>query len=711
MRATPERGRLPAASGAPSDRHRAGPAALNRPLQVLIVEDSENDAMLLELELERAGFTPHCERVETAGAMAAALSRQIWDLVVADYVMPSFNGLAALAMVKEKNLDIPFIIVSGHITDDTAVGAMKAGAHDYVMKDNLARLGPAVDRELREAEVRRARRRSEERLKAEHAFRQAIENSVPSGITAVDLDGRQTYVNPAFCVMVGWSEAELVGARPPFVYWPAEEIENINQAMGRVISGDAPASGIELRFRRRSGERLDVLLQVTPLKDNFGNITGWVTSASDITERKRAEVRLAAEHAITRILANAQSLEEAGPGIVQVLMDGLGVDVGTLWSVDAKRQLLYPSVTNIHAPDPSLQRFANESRRLSFEPGNGLPGIVWANRRLLWVPDLAQELTFQPRALALEAGLLSGVAFPIQGGQELFGVLEFLTMRRMEHDPMTVNMMTAIGSEIGQFVQRRAAEEALRRAYDELEIRVQQRTADLKLANTKLQASISERRRLEHELLEITERERRRIGLDLHDDLGQKLSGIALMTKGLELRLNKEHPAAGDDAAKIHQLVQEAMSHTSDLAHDLATLESRENDITAALEALAERARQLFQISCQFKAEGVIPPLDPTVVGQLYKITQEALTNAIKHGKAKRVRIKLERQKDHLVLSIQNTGVRFPDLKSRSTGMGLRIMNYRANLIGANLDVQGTEKGTLVACALPLEPKPTDHEG
>src|SRR3954467_13643663 len=173
-----------------------------RPLRVLLVEDSENDATLLELALQRTGFSTQCERVETAEGLAAALDRQDWDVVIADYVMPQFDGLSALVGVKEKGFDLPFIIVSGHITDDTTVAAMKAGAHDYVMKDNLARLGSAVQRELREAAIRREQRRSEEKLKVEHSFRQAIENSVPSGIASIDLDGRQTYVNPAFCAMV-----------------------------------------------------------------------------------------------------------------------------------------------------------------------------------------------------------------------------------------------------------------------------------------------------------------------------------------------------------------------------------------------------------------------------------------------------------------------------------------------------------------------------
>src|SRR5438876_582942 len=237
-------------------------------LKVLLAEDNENDALLLQMQLERAGYEPFCHRTETREALVSALEREKWDVVIADYRMPRFNGLEALEVVKQRGLDLPFIIVSAQITDATAVEAMKAGAHDYVMKDNLARLGPAVQRELREAEERRQRRQSDERLKLEHAFREAIENSVPAGISVVNLDGHQTYVNPAFCNMVGWRENELIGAKPPFVYWPPEQIETITEALAGVARGTSPTAGVELRFCRRGGERFNVLVQITPLKNS-----------------------------------------------------------------------------------------------------------------------------------------------------------------------------------------------------------------------------------------------------------------------------------------------------------------------------------------------------------------------------------------------------------------------------------------------------------
>lgn len=678
--------------------------AVKRPLYALIVEDSENDALLIELELQRAGYQPVCERVQSAQAMRATLQRGSWDIVIADYVMPHFNGLAALRLVRELGLDLPFIVVSGHISDATAVEAMKAGAHDYVMKDNLARLPVAVERELREAGDRRERRRTEDRLKLETSFRLAVEDSVPAGIAVVDLEGRQSYVNPAFCGLVGWTENELVGARPPFVYWPPEDIETITSTLARVSQKDGNGGGAELRYRRRNNERLHVLVQITPLRDTQGEVTGWVSSVSDITERKQAEVRLAAEHAITRILSHALSLDEAAPGIVQVLLDALEMDVGTLWLPDERLERLHPSVLNVRPLSPKLKAFLEESRRFSFEPGVLLPGWVWQKRRPIWLNELEGAGQFVRSEAAGRAELRSGLAFPIQNGGDFFGVVEFFAGRSLAPDQTILNMMGAIGSEIGQFVQRRSAEAALRRAHDDLEMRVQHRTAELKTANQRLESAIAERKRLEHELLEITENERRRIGLDLHDDLGQRLSGIALMTKGLSLRLAKARATEAREAERIHGLIQEAMSHASDVAHDLATLDSPDNDLPAALGNLAARARQLFRIACGFRVDPGLPTLDSGIVTQLYKIAQEGVTNAIKHGKASRVRIRVELAGDNLVLTVRNNGKPLPDLKPRATtGMGLRIISHRARLIGGEFDIRnGKTSGAVLTCTVPI---------
>ncbi len=141
---------------------------MGTPLSVLIIDDSEDDALMLLRELKRGGYEVTSERVDTAEAMRSALAKQRWDIVFCDYAMPHFSAFAALEIFKETNSDVPFILVSGAVGEETAVAAMKAGVHDYIMKGNLSRLVPAVERELSDAEVRRERKKMQVQL--EHSF-------------------------------------------------------------------------------------------------------------------------------------------------------------------------------------------------------------------------------------------------------------------------------------------------------------------------------------------------------------------------------------------------------------------------------------------------------------------------------------------------------------------------------------------------------------
>ena len=158
------------------------PGAVGKPVRVLIVEDSEDDVLLLVWELKRGGYFPEYTAVSTRAGMQAALATGEWDIVISDYSMPDFTGLDALTMLRARAKDVPFIIVSGNIGEDVAVDAMKAGAHDYVMKKNLSRLVPALDRELREAEVRRARNKAERELRENEARFRAIASNIPGTV-------------------------------------------------------------------------------------------------------------------------------------------------------------------------------------------------------------------------------------------------------------------------------------------------------------------------------------------------------------------------------------------------------------------------------------------------------------------------------------------------------------------------------------------------
>src|SRR6267154_5720292 len=170
---------------------------MKKSLKVLVVEDSEADTQLLMRELSRGGFEPAFERVDSAAKLLTALERQSWDVILSDDAMPGFSSLAALEVLKERGHDIPFIVVSGAIGEEAAVTVMKAGARDYVAKDDLTGLVPSVERELRDAEDRRARRDAEDALKRSQRELEDFFDNAPVGMHWEGPDGTILRANQA----------------------------------------------------------------------------------------------------------------------------------------------------------------------------------------------------------------------------------------------------------------------------------------------------------------------------------------------------------------------------------------------------------------------------------------------------------------------------------------------------------------------------------
>lgn len=274
------------------------------PLQALIVEDSEDDAFLLVAELERGGYKPMFVRVDTEIEMIEALDRQSWDIIFSDYSMPAFRATDALQLIQSFGLDVPFIIISGAIGEAEAVALMKAGANDYLIKGKLGRLIPVIERELREADSRLAKRQAEISLRQAYEDldvlvqertdqlakvsqqNQLILDAVAEGILGLDASGEIAFINPAAAKMTGYSAEELIG-------------RTLQDKLYR-ISPDDPTTPIlatftEERFQqtdgifnRKDGSFFAVEYSSTLIRENEA-VVGAVVTFRDITERQAIE--------------------------------------------------------------------------------------------------------------------------------------------------------------------------------------------------------------------------------------------------------------------------------------------------------------------------------------------------------------------------------------------------------------------------------------
>ena len=234
----------------------------------------------------------------------------------------------------------------------------------------------------------------------------------------------------------------------------------------------------------------------------------------------------------------------------------------------------------------------------------------------------------------------------------------------------------------------------LRVVYGDLEARVRQRTQALT-------QQMAERERVERELLEISEREQRRIGRDLHDSLGQHLTGVALAGQVLEEKLAAQGLPEAKDASHMVELVQEGISLSRKMARGLHPIEIEADGLMQSLEELAAISSDLFRVSCRFECDSPVLIRDATISGNLYRMTQEAVSNAVKHGKAKNVIVQLEALDDGIALHVKDDGIGLPEKRAEGEGMGLRIMAHRASMIGGTFEAKRDPAGgTIISCTL-----------
>jgi PAS domain S-box-containing protein len=303
-------------------------------LRILLVEDIEEEALLILHQLRRAGYDPLWRRVDNAADLAHALQEVAWEIVTCDWVMPGFGGLEALEQIHAFDPDLPVILVSGEVREDVAVGAMRTGAVDFVSKDRLARLVPAIEREVRDAEVRRARRCAEEAERRSSRRLAAYIDVATDAIFSLDANGRVVSFNPAACALSGYSWEELSG-RSALKLLAPESIAPIQEALQTIWAGGA-VEQIDAEFLRKDGRRVTVEIRGRSLRED-GELVETFHIARDVTAVRRTTRLLSMQCEAARLLFEAGDAPDLLPRLLETVARGGGWDVAELWQLEKGR--------------------------------------------------------------------------------------------------------------------------------------------------------------------------------------------------------------------------------------------------------------------------------------------------------------------------------------------------------------------------------------
>lgn len=636
------------------------------------------------------------------------------------------------------------------------------------------------------------RRRAEGALREERDFVSAVLEIAGALVIVLDDSGRIVRFNRACEKLTGYESEEVLGK--PF--WdfllPPEEVAAVQKVFKKLQTVQLP-SHYENHWLTKAGERRWIAWSNTVLKMGDGTVKHVIGTGLDITERRRDELRRNILYEMSRVLAAAGSLAEAAPQILQTVAEALRWEVGEFWETQGEPKALR-MVHVWHAPGKELAAFVKHSLKLSLEMFDGLPGRALATQEPQWIEDTAQCDYFSRRREASRAGLRSAAAFPIRLHGQPLGVMAFLTDKPSAPDADLLQMFASLGSQIGQFMERKNAEQSLLEAnefgqqvmngaqagivaYDRegrflawnsfmeqlsgyraeevlgrrtLEIfpflREQhfeemfqraltgevfegaetpftvpergrqgwkvERFAPLRDARQEIAGvivavrDITERRRLETELLEISDRERQRIGHELHDDLGQQLTGLEMkcfiLLEDLEAQdLSAQRKMFQGQVRRMGGALRECVAITRSLARGLAPVQVKADGLMEALGLLAHNTHLPGKINCRFVCRAPILLHDSQTAGHLFRIAQEAVNNALKHSKRRpiSIRILLARERDGLRLQVKDNGRGLPRRGKARPGMGLEVMRHRAHIIGATLELHSKPgQGVTISC-------------
>lgn len=393
-------------------------------LRILLIEDSDNDAQLLLREIRRSGYDVEYERVETAEAVRAHLQNRVWDVVVSDYSLPNLDAPHALDILKSSGLDIPFIIVSGTIGEESAVNALKAGAHDFIIKGKYARLGPALERELREAEVRHERRRAEETLHEKEHLLSEAQRIGHIGSWSLDIRDDSLQFSDEMYRLLDVSPVDFQHNSLGFLNAVHKEDRSHTVEWLNEIRSGRHASELDFRVLHSNGDLRFIHCSGAVVFDEEVNPVRFVGTAQDISERKHAELRIRQQvsrltslRTIDQAITSSFDLRFTLDIVLAQVVTQLQVDAAGILVLDATGQTLEYRMTR------GFRNPAIQGAKLSI--GKSLAGQAVTSHLLVRIDDLTDNSkTAKPTDIWSGEDFIVYFAAPLIARGKVRGVLE-----------------------------------------------------------------------------------------------------------------------------------------------------------------------------------------------------------------------------------------------------------------------------------------------
>jgi PAS domain S-box-containing protein len=722
-------------------------ASVTGTLRVLLVEDSENDAMLLLRELRRCGYQPHSQRVCTPEDMQEALRAadagdEPFQVVISDYYMPRFRAPDALRLLRELGYDLPFIVVSGKIGEDAAVEIMKAGANDYLTKENMSRLCPAIVREVREAEVRGERERAKKALDlSEDRFRRLVEQipAVTYVQEPIDSDTPKaiTYMSPQYEAMLGYpAETEILDEEHWLRMLHPDDRERVLAEELRTDETGEPYR-IEYRLIARDGRVVWVHDEATLVRDEEGNALYWLGVQYDITELKRTEEELRQSEKRFKMLS-----QEVVEGII-LSENGRIIDANrSVTEMFGYRleELIGKDAIELTSPEYRemvSQLISDEDTRHYESMGLKKDGTIfpveirprhlpYSGRRIrvTSVIDLTEHKQAEEALRQSEALYRTVVE---QAEENIFlvdarsrrvldandALLRSLGYTDDELKEMTLYDIVAHSQESVDINIVRIMEEGHRSLGER-----QYRRKDGSLADVEVNVSavpyngekvmcvvahdVTERKLAERMLEEIREAERNRLARELHDSTLQDIVYALQEIQVMQIVSGDDpNPALEDTAEALKRSVEGLRG----AIFELRLKESLDRSLISSLENLVDLNRRMARgrYELELFVGDDFPARLPNKAGQeLTRLVQEALTNVRRHAQANHVRVELGLDGGLAYVEVSDDGCGF-DSERATTGIGRQSMRHRALELGGEFSVESAPgEGTRVRFSIPV---------